>query len=122
MGPHVSTEARPGVGLATDAIGLREVLFQSVTHMAPAAAVAFSIPFGAPFGGGSLPLAVLLALIGCLFAALLDRTARKAPPVGRLLLHLHLAGFASPRGGSWWRGPTRSSRPWSLHSSTSSWA
>ncbi len=30
--------------LARGAIGLREVLFQSITHMAPAAAVAFSIP------------------------------------------------------------------------------
>src|SRR5438046_9729999 len=37
--------ATPGsnTSLARDAIGLREVLFQSVTHMAPAAAVAFSI-------------------------------------------------------------------------------
>ncbi len=37
--------------LAKNAIGLREVLFQSVTHMAPAAAVAFSIPAGAAYAG-----------------------------------------------------------------------
>jgi len=43
-------------GLARDAIGLREVLFQSITHMAPAAAVAFSIIVGAGFAGGALPL------------------------------------------------------------------
>src|SRR6266540_2258435 len=32
-----------GTTLAREAIGLREVFFQSVTHMAPGAAVAFSI-------------------------------------------------------------------------------
>jgi hypothetical protein len=37
--------------LARDAIGLREVLFQSITHMAPAAAVAFSIIVGTGFAG-----------------------------------------------------------------------
>jgi amino acid transporter len=83
MAQQVSGEARPGVGLATEAIGLREVLFQSITHMAPAAAVAFSIPFGAPFGGGSLPLAVILALVGCLFAA---------NSIGQLAKHLPSAG------------------------------
>jgi hypothetical protein len=43
-------------GLRRDAIGLREVLFQSITHMAPAAAVAFSIIVGAQFASGALPL------------------------------------------------------------------
>ncbi|MDX2591022.1 APC family permease [Streptomyces sp. WI03-4A] len=55
--------------LRRDAIGLREVLFQSITAMAPAAAVAASIPSGAAFAGGSLPLAVLIALVACLFTA-----------------------------------------------------
>jgi amino acid transporter len=83
MSRTAPVEDRHGTGLASDAIGLREVLFQSVTHMAPAAAVAFSIPFGAPFGGGSLPLSVLLALIGCLFAA---------NSIGQLAKHLPSAG------------------------------
>jgi amino acid transporter len=73
----------PTAGLAREAIGLREVLFQSITHMAPAAAVAFSIPFGAPFAGGSLPLAVILALVACLFVAL---------SIGELSKHLPSAG------------------------------
>jgi hypothetical protein len=34
------------VGLREDAIGLREVLFQSITDMAPGAAIAASIPAG----------------------------------------------------------------------------
>ena len=36
------------VSLRREAIGLREVLFQSVTHMAPAAAVAFNASNGLP--------------------------------------------------------------------------
>ncbi len=69
--------------LAREAIGLREVLFQSVTHMAPAAAVAFSIPAGASYAAGALPLAVLLALIASLFVAL---------SIGQLAKHLPSAG------------------------------
>jgi hypothetical protein len=55
--------------LARGAIGLREVLFRSVTSMAPAGAVALSIAAGATYAGGALPLAVLLALVACLLVA-----------------------------------------------------
>jgi hypothetical protein len=48
-----------GAGLQRDAVGLTSVLFMSVTNIAPAAAVAFSILFAAPYAGGSTPLAVL---------------------------------------------------------------
>jgi hypothetical protein len=44
------------ISLARGAIGLREVLFQSVTSMAPAGAVALSIAAGATYAGGALPL------------------------------------------------------------------
>jgi hypothetical protein len=44
-------------GLRRNAIGLREVLFQSITDMAPGAAIAASIPAGVAFAGGSLPTA-----------------------------------------------------------------
>ncbi|MGW3096830.1 APC family permease [Streptomyces sp. NPDC001102] len=72
-----------GAGLRRDAIGLREVLFQSITAMAPAAAVAASIPSGAAFAGGSLPLAVLIALVACLFtASCVAELARELPAAG----------------------------------------
>jgi Amino acid permease len=74
---------RSSQGLARSAIGLREVLFQPITHMAPAAAVAFSIIVGAPFAGGSLPLGVLLALVAYLFVA---------SSIGQLAKHLPSAG------------------------------
>jgi amino acid transporter len=70
-------------GLAREAIGLREVFFQSVTHMAPAAAVAFSIIVGAGFASGSLPLSVIFALVGCLLVAI---------SIGQLAKHLPSAG------------------------------
>jgi amino acid transporter len=73
----------PSPGLAREAIGLREVLFQSITHMAPGAAVAFSIILGAGFAAGALPLAVILALIGCLLVAI---------SIGQLAKHLPSAG------------------------------
>jgi amino acid transporter len=73
------------VGLRRDAIGLREVLFQSVTDMAPGAAIAASIPAGAAFAGGSLPLAVLFALVACLLCAFcIGELARELPSSGSL--------------------------------------
>ncbi|MFJ9347951.1 APC family permease [Streptomyces sp. NPDC101237] len=75
-------------GLRRDAIGLREVLFQSVTAMAPAAAVAASIPSGAAFAGGSLPLAVVIALVACLFtASCVAELARELPAAGSVVTY-----------------------------------
>jgi amino acid transporter len=65
------------------AIGLGEVLFQSVTSMAPAGAVALSIAAGATYAGGALPLAVLLALVACMLVAI---------SIGQLAKHLPSAG------------------------------
>src|ERR1700736_6051888 len=71
--------------LEPNAVGLAPTLFQSITHMAPAAAVAFSIIVGAPYAGGSLPLAVLLALVACLLVAVsIGQLARHLPSAGGL--------------------------------------
>ena len=69
--------------LERNAVGLAPTLFQSITHMAPAAAVAFSIIVGVPYAGGSIPLAVLLALVACLLVAV---------SIGQLAKHLPSAG------------------------------
>ena len=72
-------------GLRRNAIGLREVTFQSITDMAPGAAIAASIPAGVAFAGGSLPLAVVFALIACLFCAWsIGLLAREMPSAGSL--------------------------------------
>src|SRR2546422_8458580 len=69
--------------LERDAIGLAPVLFQSITHMAPAAAVAFSIIFATTYAGGAAPLAVVFALAACLMVALsIGQLARPLPSAG----------------------------------------
>jgi len=71
--------------LQRDAIGLAPVLFQSITHMAPAAAVAFSIIFAVTYAGGATPLAVILALVACLTVAIsISQLARHLPSAGGL--------------------------------------
>ena len=60
---------RPAAELQRGAVGLTEVLFQSITFMAPAVAAALSIGYATTFAGGITPLAVLFALIACLFTA-----------------------------------------------------
>jgi amino acid transporter len=53
--------------------------------MAPGAAIAASIPAGAAFAGGSLPLSVLFALVACLFCAWsIGLLAREMPSAGSL--------------------------------------
>jgi len=70
-------------GLRRNAIGLREVTFQSITDMAPGAAIAASIPAGVAFAGGSLPLSVVFALVACLFCAVsIGQLAREMPAAG----------------------------------------
>ena len=83
MTAAAQTGAKPG--LRRDAIGLREVLFQSITDMAPGAAIAASIPAGVLYAGGSLPLSVVFALIACLFcASSIGLLAREMPSAGSL--------------------------------------
>jgi amino acid transporter len=75
------------------------VLFQSITDMAPGAAIAASIPTGAALAGGSLPLSVLFALVACLFCAgCVGMLAREMPAAGSVATYaargLHpAAGF-----------------------------
>ena len=84
MATRAAAEATP-TELRRNAIGLREALFQSITDMAPGAAIAASIPAGVAFAGGSLPLAVVFALIACLFCAWsIGQLARELPSAGSL--------------------------------------
>src|SRR3974390_1279844 len=72
-------------GLRRNAIGLREASFQSITDMAPGAAIAASIPAGVAFAGGSLPLAVIFALIACLLCPVsIGQLAPEPPSAGSL--------------------------------------
>ena len=85
MSAAAGESGAPAIGLRRGAIGLREVLFQSVTDMAPGAAIAASIPAGVYFAGGSLPLSVLVALVACLLcASCVGELARELPSAGSL--------------------------------------
>jgi amino acid transporter len=75
--------------LERDAIGLTEVLFQSITHMAPAVATALSIGAATLFAGGITPLAVVLALIAALFTAYsIGELARHLPSAGGMYTYV----------------------------------
>lgn len=80
----VETSSPPVQGqLRANTIGLPGVLFQSITTMAPASAVSFSLGAAIPFTGGALPLAVLIALIVCCFIAVnIGTLARHLPSAG----------------------------------------
>jgi amino acid transporter len=84
-------------GLERNAIGLTEVLFQSITHMAPAVATALSIGAATLFAGGITPLAVVLALVAALFTAYsIGELARHLPSAGGMYTYVArgLGGFA----------------------------
>jgi amino acid transporter len=76
-------DSAPVAQLERNAVGLMDVLFQSITSMAPGAAIAASIPLGAAFAAGALPLSVSIAFVGMLFTAW---------SIGQLAKHIPAAG------------------------------
>jgi amino acid transporter len=75
--------------LARNAIGLPEVLFQCITHMAPAVATALSIGAATSFAGGITPLAVLFAMVAVLFTAFsMAELARHLPSAGGMYTYV----------------------------------
>src|SRR5262245_59387559 len=87
--------------LAAGALGLGAQLFQSITHMAPAAGIVFSVQYMASQGGASHALAYILATLACLFSALcLKELVRKIRSAGGyFVIHSvalgHGAGFTT---------------------------
>ena len=76
-------------GLERNAIGLPELLFQSITHMAPAVATALSIGAATAFAGGITPLAVVFAMIAVLFTAYsMSQLARHLPSAGGMYTYV----------------------------------
>src|SRR2546421_1705424 len=91
-------EARSFDHLREESIGLPQVLFQSVTHMAPGAAIAFSILISIQFAGPALPLSVLLALVGCTCVAVsIGQLAKEMPSAGGL--YSYVARALGPQAG-----------------------
>src|SRR4051794_19512669 len=82
-GRMAASEPRTFEHLREHSIGLPQVLFQSITHMAPAAAVAYSIYISVPDARQALPLSVALALVACICAATaIGQLAKLFPSAG----------------------------------------
>jgi amino acid transporter len=82
--------------LARQAIGLREILFQSLAAVAPALALSGVVPMAARYAGGAVPLAVMVAFVPCFTVAL---------SLGALSKHL-------PSAGSIYTYPARALHPY----------
>ena len=81
--------AQQSPGLERNAIGLTEVLFQSITFMAPAVAVALSIGFATTSALGLTPLAVVFAMVAVLFTAFsMGELARHLPSAGGMYTYV----------------------------------
>jgi len=94
----MSAAGTEGNRLREGSIGLPQVLFQSITHMAPGAAIAFSIYLSIVYAGPALPLSVLLALVGCmLVAGSIGQLAKEMPSAGGL--YSYVANALGPQAG-----------------------
>ncbi|HEU5375877.1 MAG TPA: APC family permease [Ktedonobacteraceae bacterium] len=83
MSIEASARSPQEESLRANTIGLPGVLFQSITTMAPASAVAFSLFAALAYTGGALPLAVIIALVVCVLVALnIGALARYLPSAG----------------------------------------
>ena len=91
--------ARDTNQLRGQSIGLSQVLFQSITHMAPGAAIAFSIYLAIVNAGPALPLSVLLALVACVLVAVsIGQLAKEMPSAGGL--YVYVARALGPPAGA----------------------
>lgn len=81
--PHTGA-AIPGAGrLDERSIGLPHLIFQSLTGMGPATAVAVGLLVVIPFSGPTLPLFLIVALLICLaVATCLGQMAKHVPSAG----------------------------------------
>ncbi len=82
--------------LRAESIGLPQVLFQAITHMGPAAAVAFSLLIGFSFAGPAMPLSVVITLVVVLLIAnSVGQMARHIPAAGGVYAYAsHSVGAA----------------------------
>jgi amino acid transporter len=55
--------------LKREALGLRDVVFQGITHIAPAINIVFTLPVIAAQAGATMPLSLVLSVIVCFFIA-----------------------------------------------------
>ena len=82
----IKTSARES--LERETVGFREILFQSITAMSPAGALAVSVVIGANYAGGALVLAMVFAFLPCLTVAVsIAQLTRYLPAAGGLYVY-----------------------------------
>ena len=96
--PAAERDARDFDRLHERSIGLRHLVFQSVTNMAPATAVAIGLLVVISFSGPALPVFILVSLAICLcVASSLGQMAKHVPSAGGW--YAYVARGIGPRAG-----------------------
>src|SRR5437870_1309068 len=104
MGGRDMADARATAGTVEQprhmggAVGLAGLLFQSITQMAPAAGIIFSVQYMASQGGASLGLGFITATVACLLTALcLKEVVQKVRSAGGWFV-INMVGLGSTAG------------------------
>ena len=85
-------------GLAAESVGQLGALFQSISFMAPGAAIVFSLGIAVPLAGEALPVSVLIAGLACILAAVaIGQLACRIPSAGGL--YSYVAVGLGPKSG-----------------------
>jgi amino acid transporter len=81
--PGTATDIIEGEGLDRGSVGFATVLFQSMTHIAPAVGLIFALGAAIPYAGAALPLSTVVGFIGVAFVAYsVGQLARVLPASG----------------------------------------
>ncbi len=81
--PGTAIDIEKGMRLQSGQIGFGAVMFQSLTHIAPALALIFALTVGVQYAGAALPLSALLGFIGVMAIAYsVGQLARVLPAAG----------------------------------------
>ncbi len=81
--PGTAADIEKGMRLRPGQVGFGAVMFQSLTHIAPALALIFALTVGVQYAGAALPLSTLLGFIGIMAIAYsVGQLARVLPAAG----------------------------------------
>ncbi|HZS93944.1 MAG TPA: APC family permease, partial [Chloroflexota bacterium] len=81
--PGTAIDIEHGMRLKPGQIGFGAVMFQSLTHIAPALALIFALTVGVQYAGAAIPLSMLLGFIGIMCIAYsIGQLARVLPAAG----------------------------------------
>src|SRR5438477_10749097 len=81
--PGTAIDVEHGMRLKPGQVGFSTVMFQSLTHIAPALALIFALTVGVQYAGAAIPLSTLLGFVGIMAIAYsIGQLARVLPAAG----------------------------------------